>query len=75
MSNKICLVVSNCKNCWDTSSKLAFISECTPDYLDADEIKSKDHIILDGPYISLAKSNSLSTFFWRHILLQNALTP
>jgi putative transferase (TIGR04331 family) len=52
MSNKICLVVSNCKNCWDTSSKLAFISESTPDYLDADEIRSTNHIILNGPWNS-----------------------
>jgi putative transferase (TIGR04331 family) len=52
MSNKICLVVSNCRSCWDTSSKLAFISESTPDYLDADELKSIDHIILDGPWKS-----------------------
>jgi putative transferase (TIGR04331 family) len=52
MNNKNCLVVSSCKSCWDTSSKLAFISDSTPDYLDADEIKSKDHIILDGPWKS-----------------------
>ena len=50
MSNKICLVVSNCKSCWDTSSKLAFISDSTPDYLDADELNSTNHIILDGPW-------------------------
>jgi hypothetical protein len=53
MSNKICLVVSNCKSCWDTSSKLAFISDSTPDYFDADELKSTDHIILDGPWKSV----------------------
>jgi putative transferase (TIGR04331 family) len=52
MSNKICLVVSNCKSCWDTSSKLAFISDSTPDYFDADELKSINHIILDGPWKS-----------------------
>ena len=52
MNNKICLVVSNCKSCWDTSSKLAFISRSTPDYLDADEIKATNHIILDGPWNS-----------------------
>jgi putative transferase (TIGR04331 family) len=52
MNNKNCLVVSNCKSCWDTSSKLAFISDSIPDYLDADELRSIDHIILDGPWKS-----------------------
>jgi putative transferase (TIGR04331 family) len=52
MSNEICLVVSNCKSCWDTSSKLAFISNSTPDYFDADDLKSTNHIILDGPWKS-----------------------
>ncbi len=52
MSNKICLVVSNCKNCWNTSSKLAFISDSIPDYFDADELTSTNHIILDGPWKS-----------------------
>jgi putative transferase (TIGR04331 family) len=52
MSNKICLVVSNCKSCWDTSSKLAFISDSTPDYFEKDELKSTNHIILDGPWKS-----------------------
>jgi putative transferase (TIGR04331 family) len=53
MGKRICLVVSNCKSCWDTNSKLAFISESTPDYLDAEELKSTSHIILDGPWKSL----------------------
>jgi putative transferase (TIGR04331 family) len=52
MSNKICLVVSNCKSCWDISSKLAFISDSTPDYFDSEELKSINHIILDGPWRS-----------------------
>jgi putative transferase (TIGR04331 family) len=53
MSNKICLVVSNCKSCWDTSSKLAFISDSIPDYFDLEELKSINHIILDGPWKSI----------------------
>jgi putative transferase (TIGR04331 family) len=52
MSNKICLVVSNCKSCWDTSSKLAFISDSVPDYLGADELKLTNSIVLNGPWES-----------------------
>jgi putative transferase (TIGR04331 family) len=52
MNNKICLVVSNCKSCWDTSAKLAFISDSIPDYADEEKIRSSDHIILDGPWKS-----------------------
>ena len=50
MSNEICLVVSNCKSCWDTNSKLAFISDSIPDYLDAQLLEATDPIILDGPW-------------------------
>jgi putative transferase (TIGR04331 family) len=52
MTNGTCLVVSNCKSCWDTSSKLAFVSCSIPDYLDAEWLKTIDHIILDGPWES-----------------------
>ena len=50
LNNKTCLVVSNCKACWDTSSKLAFISDSIPDYLDAKLLETTSHVILDGPW-------------------------
>ncbi len=52
MSGKVCLVVSNCKSCWDTSSKLAFISNSIPDYFEAEWLKTTDHVVLDGPWES-----------------------
>jgi hypothetical protein len=52
MSNKICLVVSNYKSCWDTNSKLAFISDSTPDYRDTEWLKTINHTILEGPWKS-----------------------
>jgi putative transferase (TIGR04331 family) len=48
MTSGTCLAVSNCKSCWDTNSKLAFISDSIPDYLDAEWLKTIDHVILDG---------------------------
>ena len=47
-----CLVISNYKVCWDTNSKLAFISNNIPDYLDAEWLKTIDHVVLDGPWES-----------------------
>lgn len=52
MNNKTCLIVSNCKSCWDTGSKLAFVSESTPDYLDTELIKTINYKILEGPWKS-----------------------
>ena len=52
MNNKICLVVSNCKSRWDTSSKLAFISDSTPNYHDTEWLKTINHTILEGPWES-----------------------
>jgi putative transferase (TIGR04331 family) len=52
MNNKICLVVSSCKSCWDTNSKLAFISESTPDYRDTELLKTINYTILEGPWKS-----------------------
>ena len=52
MNNKICLIVSNCKSCWDTGSKLAFVSESTPDYLDTELLKTINYTILEGPWKS-----------------------
>jgi putative transferase (TIGR04331 family) len=53
MNNKICLVVSNCKSCWDTSSKLVFVSDSTPDYRDTEWLKTINHAILEGPWKSM----------------------
>jgi putative transferase (TIGR04331 family) len=48
-----CLAVSNCKSCWDTNhSKLAFISDSTPDYFDREWLKTIDHVVLEGPWCS-----------------------
>lgn len=52
MNNRICLAVSNCKEYWDTNSKLAFISDSIPDYHDAEELESINPIILNGPWKS-----------------------
>jgi putative transferase (TIGR04331 family) len=52
LTSGTCLAVSNCKNCWDTNSRLAFISGSIPDYLDAEWLKTIDHVILDGPWES-----------------------
>jgi putative transferase (TIGR04331 family) len=52
MNNKICLVVSNCKSCWDTNSKLVFVSDSTPDYRDTEWLKTINHAILEGPWES-----------------------
>lgn len=52
MDNRVCLAVSNCKDCWDKNSKLAFISDSIPDYLDAEELKQIDPIVLDGTWKS-----------------------
>ncbi len=52
MENGVCLAVSNCKSCWDTGSKLAFISNSIPDYLDAEWLKAIDHVVLNGPWES-----------------------
>ena len=61
MNNKICLVVSNCKSCWDTSSKLVFVSDSTPDYRDTEWLKTINHAILEGPWKSMEYHVILST--------------
>ena len=51
-TKETCLVINNYKVCWDTNSKLAFISNSIPDYLDAEWLKTIDHVVLDGPWES-----------------------
>ena len=50
---KTFLVTNNDKASWEANSRLAFISDSTPDYLDAEWLKTIDHIVLDGPWNSI----------------------